>query len=154
MELFPLQTGRVPLCTNSHKGSPSSGRRILRNFASLSLKRAISSTDAPNAGRITTSSSTAGFHTTRKIQRSMYCKNVYLEPGDVLYFGVWTLQKVRPFPFKTRAIWVPGICIYIYIYHPLESRPLNLKNPFWGGRKNRLFENTCIHHLYVYYMQS
>ena len=29
--------------------------------------------------------------------------------------------KTRPFPIKTKVIWVPGICIYVYILFDSES---------------------------------
>ncbi len=40
---------------------------------------------------------------------------IYLEPVNVLYFGVNEPSKTRPFLIKIRVIWVVGIHIYIYI---------------------------------------
>ena len=47
-------------------------------------------------------------------QPKVYTQNpeiiFFLEPVNVLYFGVWTLQKKAQIPFKTRGpIWVPGL---------------------------------------------
>ena len=48
--------------------------------------------------------------------------NIYLEPGDVLYFEGCLSSKTRPyFPTKTRVIiWVPG-----YIYLLIDAIKIN-----------------------------
>ena len=155
MELFPLQTGRVPLCTNSHKGSPSSGWRILRNFANPFLEESHFVHRRAKRGQ----DYNLKIHSARiracrvpysRIQPitppkfNMAPEKWWLEDdpfllgryifrgellnfqGIILYTYTWNLEmcsilgfepsKRRPFPFKTRAIWVPGIYIYIHIY--------------------------------------
>ncbi len=41
--------------------------------------------------------------------------DIYLEPVNVLYFGLWILQKKAQTPFKTWVIWVPGSWTYVIL---------------------------------------
>ena len=89
--------------------------------------------------------------------------HVYLEPGNVLYFGISkTLQKVRPNlpPFKTSVIWNMNIDFirmyvckkYIYIYLEPKWGPLFWMEfgPCFGGLTFKNRGHWGSRYIYIY----
>ena len=55
---------------------------------------------------------------------------MYIHPGtQITSIFEGQPRKTRPFPIKTRVIWVPGIYVYIYINNCIYGAPLQNSGP-------------------------